>query len=76
MPEFTTLLTDLTPFEASIVYGIVGLALSAGPGALWRWVLRDQSLFSSVGYKFLCYTQFWIWGAVFLSWLMAICIPS
>lgn len=76
VPEFTTLLIDLTPYEASIVYGVMGLVLSVGPGAFWRWWLRGQPLFSSVGYKFLCYTQFWIWGAVFVAWLMAIVIPS
>lgn len=76
VPDFDTLLIDLTPYEASIVYGIVGLVMSVGPGAMWRWVLREKPLFASVGYKFICYVQFWIWGAVFLSWLLAIAIPS
>jgi len=76
VPDFNIILIELTPFEASIVYGVVGLILSAGPGALWRWFLRDNLLFSTVGYKFICYTQFWIWGAVFVSWLLAIILPS
>lgn len=76
VPEFDTLLIDLTPYEASIVYGIAGLVLSVVPGALWRWLLRKNFLFSTVGYKFICYAQFWIWGAVFVSWLLAVAIPS
>jgi hypothetical protein len=76
VPEFNILLIDLTPFEAAIVYGLAGLVLSVGPGALWRWFFRENPLFSTVGYKFLCYAQFWIWGAVFASWLLAILLPS
>lgn len=76
VPDFTKFLVDLSPADAALIYGLVSLALSAGPGALWKFYLRSDSDLATVGYKFICYAHFWIFGAVFLSWLGAFALPS
>ena len=43
VPVFDVVLLNMAPFDASLVYGFSALALSLGPGALWRWVFRDSS---------------------------------
>ena len=76
VPDFSTFLVDLSPKDAALIYGLVALALAAGPGALWRFYLRDNIDLNTVGYKFTAYAHFWIWGAVFASWLAAFALPS
>ena len=66
----------MAPSDAALIYGLVALVLSAGPGALWRWVLRDNVYFNNVGWRYVSYAQFWVWGIVFISWLLAVSIPS
>jgi hypothetical protein len=76
VPDFKKFLVDLSPADAALIYGLVSLVLSAGPGALWKFYLRDNWDLATVGYKFTCYAHFWIFGTVFLAWLAAFAIPS
>ena len=57
VPDITVvLIKSLSPRDAAIVYGMIGLILSAGPGLLWRFYLRSNTYLGTVGYKFFAYT--------------------